>query len=47
MNLWSWHSPIAWAIFLVACGVTVLLTSWAVKVLGEVGIVETTNSRKK
>jgi hypothetical protein len=46
MNLWSWHSPIAWAIFLVACGVTILLLSYAVKVLGDVGIVET-NQKKK
>jgi len=31
MNLWSWGSPVAWAIFLVGCGVTVALMSWGLR----------------
>jgi hypothetical protein len=36
MNVWEWSSPIGWAIFLVACGVTIALLAWAARWLSEI-----------
>lgn len=35
MDVWSWSSPVGWAVFLVACGVTVAVASWGLRVLSE------------
>ncbi len=34
MDLWTWGNPVAWAVFLVGCGISALLLSLALKFLG-------------
>lgn len=35
MDVWGWNSPVGWAVFLVACGATVTLLGWGLRLLSE------------
>jgi len=47
MQILSWHSPIGWAIFLVAVGLTTFLLSMAIKVLATLPPVPGVTTQKK
>ena len=35
MDVWGWSSPIGWAVFLAACGLTAALLGWGLRALSE------------
>ena len=38
MDVWGWGSPIAWALFLMACGATAVLLSVALKFVSHASV---------
>lgn len=46
MGVWTWDSPVAWAIFLVGAGVTVLLISLAMRWLSEIAPMQSTQKKR-
>lgn len=47
MDVWGWNSPIAWALFLVGCGLTLLLIAWAISLLSSIPMLTPPTQNKK
>ena len=47
MDVWGWNSPIAWALFLMGCGATVVLLAWAVRLLSSIPMPTSLTQNKK
>ncbi|HUC88016.1 MAG TPA: hypothetical protein VMR95_02620 [Candidatus Binatia bacterium] len=47
MDVWGWTSPIAWALFLVGCGTTLLLLAWSIRMLSSIPLPTSLSVSKK
>lgn len=45
--MWGWQSPVAWAVFLVGCGIAAVLLGLAVRFMGTMPLVDSMVMKNK